>query len=63
MSESIIMLAKIEMQDGNMEIAKKLLQNMLAKLNDSPAYHYRRHQQVIREAKSILRSIPTIVAR
>jgi hypothetical protein len=59
--ESIIMLAKIEMQDGNIGAAKKMLENMLSKLRDSPAYHYRRYRQVAREAESILRHMPTTV--
>ena len=60
--ESTIMLAKIEIQDGNSGTAKKLLQNMLSKLRDSPTYHARRHQQVIREAEIILRTMPSSIA-
>jgi hypothetical protein len=56
--ESIVFLAKIEIQDGNIGVAEKLLENMLLKLNGSPAYHARRYQLVAREAKSILRAIP-----
>lgn len=57
--ESTIMLAKIEIQDGNNVAAKNLLQKMLSKLKDAPTYHSQRHQQVIREAKGILRTIPS----
>jgi hypothetical protein len=56
--ESVVFLAKIEIQDGNIGAAKKLLEDMLFKLNSSPAYHARRYQLVAREAKSILRTIP-----
>jgi hypothetical protein len=55
--ESTIMLAKIELQDGNVGLAKSLLEKLIFKLKNSPAYHSRRHQQVIREAKSLLRNI------
>ena len=55
--ESTIMLAKIEIQENNFEVAKKLLQNMVMKLKDSPNYHSRRYQKVIREAKSIIITI------
>jgi hypothetical protein len=56
--ESTIMLAKIEIQDGNIGTARKLLQDMLSKLRDSPAYHYQRHQKLFGEAESILRNTP-----
>jgi hypothetical protein len=55
--ESTIMLAKIELQDGNIGTARKLLQDLLSKLRDSPTYHQGRHQKVIREAKNTLRDI------
>jgi hypothetical protein len=58
--ESIIMLAKIEIQDGNIKAARKLIQNMLSKLEKSPTYYYRRHQQLAREAKGILKTISTV---
>jgi hypothetical protein len=56
--ESIVMLAKIEIQDGNIGTAKKLLEDMLLKLKGSPTYHSRRYQPVSREAQNILRTIP-----
>ncbi|WP_309735302.1 tetratricopeptide repeat protein [Chamaesiphon sp. OTE_75_metabat_556] len=55
--ESTILLARIEIQDRNTGIAKKLLEDLLSKLKDSPTYHARRHQQVSKEAASMLRSI------
>jgi hypothetical protein len=55
--ESTIMMAKIEIKDGNAGIAKKLLESLLSKLKDAPTYHARRHQQVSKEAVSMLRSI------
>jgi hypothetical protein len=55
--ESTIMLAKIEIKDGNTTAAINLLENLLSKLNDSPTYHARRYQQVSREATNLLRSI------
>ncbi len=57
--ESIIMLARIEMQNGNVGTAKKMLDNMISKLRASPTYHYRRYRQVVREAESIIRHLST----
>jgi hypothetical protein len=54
--ESTVMLAKIEIQDGNIGIAKKMLENMIFKLKGAPTYHSRRYQIVIRDAESILRT-------
>jgi hypothetical protein len=54
--EATLMLAKIEIQDGNIGIAKKMLENMLFKLKGAPTYHSRRYQLVIRDAESILRT-------
>jgi hypothetical protein len=61
--ESTIMLAKIEIQDRNTGIAKNLLEDLLSKLKDSPTYHALRHQQVRREAVSMLRSISSLSFR
>ena len=54
--ESMVMLAKIEIQDGNIEIANKMLENMISKLKGAPTYHARRYQLVIKEAENILRT-------
>ena len=54
--EATVMLAKIEIRDGNIGIARKMLEDMLFKLKGSPTYHSRRHQLVIKEAKYILRT-------
>jgi hypothetical protein len=63
--ESIIMLAKLEIKDGRIKIAKQLLQNLLIKLKNSPTYHARRYQNVSREAKGLLItiSLPLLQAR
>jgi tetratricopeptide (TPR) repeat protein len=58
--EAIVMLAKIEIQDGNIGTAKKLLENMLLKIKGSPTYHSRRYQPVTREAASIIRTMPLV---
>lgn len=54
--EAIVMLAKIEIQDGNIGTAKKMLENMLFKLKGAPTYHSRRYQILIKEAECILRT-------
>jgi hypothetical protein len=54
--ESTVMLAKIEIQDGNISTARKMLEDMLLKLKGAPTYHSRRYQLVIKEAESILRT-------
>ena len=54
--EATVMLAKIEIQDGNIGTAKKMLENMIFKLKGAPSYHSRRYQLLIREAEGILRT-------
>jgi hypothetical protein len=61
--ESIIMLAKIEMQDRNIDRADRLLQELVTKLKKSPTYHLHRHQQLMKEAEQMLRNMPRVTAK
>jgi hypothetical protein len=56
--ESVIMLAKIEIQDRNPGKAKKLLEDLIVKLKNSPTYHLNRYQRLMWEAKHLLRTLP-----
>jgi hypothetical protein len=60
--ESTIMLAKIEIQDGNGELARNLLQDMVSKVSNSPSYHYRRHKSIVMEARVMLKLIDSKLA-
>lgn len=52
--ESIIMLAKIEIQCRNIVKTKDLLHGLISRLKNSPQYHFRRHRQLVKEAQQIL---------
>ncbi len=52
--ESIIMLAKIEMQSRNIVKTKELLHGLVSRLKNSPQYHVKRHRQLVKEAQQIL---------
>ncbi len=54
--EATVMLARIEIQDGNIDTATKMLDDMIIKLKDAPTYYSRRYQPVIKQAKGILRA-------
>jgi hypothetical protein len=55
--ESSILLATIQMQAGNSEDARDRLETMLAKVKGSPAFHYRKQQQWVRQAEKMLRTL------
>lgn len=55
--EAAIMLASIQRQEGNLEQARDYLEGMLTKLRAAPIYHYRRHQQTLRKAEKMLRTL------
>lgn len=55
--ESSILLATIQMQAGNSEDARDRLETMLAKVRASPAFHYRKQQQWVRQAEKMLRTL------
>ncbi len=59
--EATVMLAKIEIQDGNIGTGRKIIEDMLLKLKGAPTYHSRRYQLVMKEANGIL--ITTSLAR
>lgn len=61
--ESIIMLAKIEIQDRNISAAKKLLEDLITKLKNSPTYHLRRYQRLMWESQHLLRTLPNTVTK
>ncbi len=56
--ESIVMLAKIEIQQSNLDRAKQLLQQLLIDLKKSPQYHLNRHQTSLRQARLLLSTLP-----
>lgn len=55
--EAAIMLATIQRQEGNLDRARDCLEGMLTKLRAAPIYHYRRHQQTLRKAEKMLRTL------
>ncbi len=55
--ESSVLLATIQTQEGNPQAARDCLETMLAKVKSSPAYHYRRHQHLVRKAEKLLRTL------
>lgn len=55
--EASLMLAKIQMQDGDHDTARKTLETMMYKLKASPRFHYRKKQHLVRQAQQMLRVI------
>ncbi|HEY9617539.1 MAG TPA: tetratricopeptide repeat protein [Microcoleaceae cyanobacterium] len=55
--EAAIMLASIQRQAGDVQQARDCLEGMLVKLRAAPIYHYRRHQQTLRKAEKMLRTL------
>jgi hypothetical protein len=55
--EASLMLAKIQVQDGEQEDARKNLETMMFKLKASPRFHYRKKQHLFRQAQRMLKSL------
>lgn len=55
--EASLMLAKIQLQDGEREDARENLEKMMFKLKASPRFHYRKKQHLFRQAQRMLKTI------
>ncbi|MEM9452385.1 MAG: tetratricopeptide repeat protein [Cyanobacteria bacterium P01_E01_bin.6] len=55
--EASLMLANIQLQDGETEAAKENLERMMFKLKASPRFHYRKKQHLFRQAQRILKTM------
>jgi hypothetical protein len=55
--EAAWLLAKIEIQRGQQEQARAVLDTMLFKIKSSPAFHYKRHRALIRKAERLLKTL------
>jgi hypothetical protein len=55
--EAYLLLGKIQLDEGNLEEAKTNFEIMLRKLRGSPQYHYRRNQNLVREANKLLKKL------
>lgn len=55
--ESSLLLAQILIAEGQRPIARYCLETMIAKVKASPAYHYRRHMSVVRQANKLLKNL------
>ncbi len=55
--EASLMLAKIQVQDGERDAAKENLEMMMFKLKASPRFHYRKKQHLFRQAQRMLKSL------
>lgn len=55
--ESSLLLAKILIAEGKVDMAQNCLETMLAKVKASPTYHYRRHLHLIRQAEKLLKEL------
>lgn len=55
--EASILLAVILTKEGDVQPARECLETMLAKVRSSPAYHYRRHQHLVRKAEKLLKTL------
>lgn len=57
--EAALLLAKILIAQGNSETAQAHLQTLLVNLRGAPAYHYRRHQSVVKQAEKLAKTLPS----
>jgi tetratricopeptide (TPR) repeat protein len=55
--DSYIMLATIERDNGNIEMAIYHLETMLFKVKGTPAFHHRKNSHFIRKAEKMLRTL------
>ena len=55
--EASLMLARIQIQDGETDAAKEALEKMMFKLKASPRFHYRKKQHLFRQAQRIVKTI------
>ena len=55
--EAYLLLAKLNLKQGQKEIAKQHLEKMVANIRSSPKFHYKRHKHLERKAKKILRTL------
>jgi hypothetical protein len=55
--EASWMLAQIQVQQGQREEARDVLDKMLFKIKSSPTFHYKRHRAVIGKAERLFKSL------
>jgi len=55
--EASLMLAKVQIQDGESKAAQENLESMMFKLKASPRFHYRRKHHLFRQAQRLLKSL------
>jgi hypothetical protein len=55
--ESTLMLARLQIRDGQPEAARALLDRMLFNLKGSPRFHYRKKRHLANQAEKMLRSL------
>ncbi|MBD2462757.1 tetratricopeptide repeat protein [Oscillatoria sp. FACHB-1407] len=55
--EACIMLAKIQINRGEVDAARTALENMIFKLKSAPKFHYRQKRHLIGEAERLLKKL------
>ncbi|MEL6493534.1 MAG: tetratricopeptide repeat protein [Cyanobacteria bacterium J06623_7] len=55
--EAYLLLAKLEIEEDEKEIARQHLEKMIANIRSSPKFHYRRHQHLERKANKLLKTL------
>ncbi|NET48980.1 MAG: tetratricopeptide repeat protein [Merismopedia sp. SIO2A8] len=55
--EAVVMLATIQIQDGEMEAAKDGLEKMMFKLKGTPHFYFRKKRHLLGEAQRLLRQM------
>jgi hypothetical protein len=55
--EASLLLATIQMQEGDRAQSRDCLETMIAKVKSSPIYHYRRHHQLVQKAEKMLKTL------
>lgn len=59
--EASLMLAKIQVQEGEYDNARDNLETMMFKLKASPRFHYRKERHLFRQGQRMLKQIQGLV--